>query len=127
MQELDRRHKTYREIRNAVVAGARACAVIHLLRSANAPDNDPRYNRTAYTGRAEGLFDIRNRYIALEFCKRIDRHSGGSFKRPQSIHSRQKFLNRAGDNSVYRKVCWIFLCLRYACNALVSCPLFASA
>jgi hypothetical protein len=27
-------------------------------------------------------------------------------------YSRQKFLNRVGDNSVYRTVCWIFLCPR---------------
>jgi hypothetical protein len=26
-----------------------------------------------------------------------------------NAHSRQKFLNRVGDSSVYRTVCWIFL------------------
>ena len=39
----------------------------------------------------------------------------------------QKFLNRPGESSVYLTVCWIFLCPRYACRLLVSCPLFASA
>ena len=57
-----------------MVAGAKgACAVIHLLENARTlPDNDPRYNRTAYTEKAGGgsSFDIMNRYIALEFCKK---------------------------------------------------------
>jgi hypothetical protein len=28
------------------------------------------------------------------------------------LQSRQKFLNRSGLSSVYRTVCWIFLCSR---------------
>ena len=27
-------------------------------------------------------------------------------------HSRQKFLNRIGDNSLYRTVCWMLRCPR---------------
>ncbi len=44
-----------------------------------------------------------------------------------SVHVRQKSLKRVGDNSVYRTVCWIFLCPNQACSALVSWPRLASA
>ena len=46
---------------------------------------------------------------------------------PEDAHSRQKFLNRVGDNSVSRTVCWILRWPRYACSALVSWPRLASA
>src|SRR6516225_8239810 len=38
----------------------------------------------------------------------------------------QKSLNRLGAISVYRTVCWMFLCPRYCCRARVSWPSFAS-
>src|SRR6516165_3681767 len=38
----------------------------------------------------------------------------------------QKSLNRSGAISVYRTVCWMFLCPRYCCRARVSWPSFAS-
>ena len=44
-----------------------------------------------------------------------------------NAHSRQKFLNRVGDNAVYRTLCWILRWPRYTCRAPVSWPLFASA
>src|SRR6516164_8250997 len=38
------------------------------------------------------------------------------------IDQRQKSLNRCGDSSVYRTVCWMFLCPSQACSARVSWP-----
>jgi hypothetical protein len=40
--------------------------------------------------------------------------------RSRGVHLRQKSLNLVGDNSVYRTVCWMFLCPSQACNARVS-------
>jgi hypothetical protein len=40
---------------------------------------------------------------------------------------RQKFLNRSGASSVYRTVCWMFLCPSQACSARVSWPALARA
>ena len=37
-----------------------------------------------------------------------------------------KPLKRLGSSLVYRTVCWIFLCPKYACIALVSTPFEAS-
>ena len=42
------------------------------------------------------------------------------------VQSSQKDLNRSGDSSVYRAVCWMFLCPRYSCTERVSCPSLAS-
>jgi DNA invertase Pin-like site-specific DNA recombinase len=47
--------------------------------------------------------------------------------RPPSRFYRQKFLNRSGASSVYRTVCWMFLCPSHACSARVSWPALARA
>ena len=47
--------------------------------------------------------------------------------RPHGQAYRQKFLNLSGASSVYRTVCWMFLCPSHACSALVSWPALASA
>ena len=56
-------------------------------------------------------------------------HSADRFAVPDwnriSDQSLQKSLNLSGDSSVYRTVCWMFLCPMYAWIARVSCPLEA--